>query len=454
MKSLSHQREDNFYESFSDLMFCTVVLFVLLVLLLAMSVEKRVSESLDRSSGTPVDLRPYKETIAQSKAQTERLSDTLRDALLDKSELDSQLKHALKQISAISETKRLTGTSGIATMAVVHSLKSKPYVCWPIPAQLYSDFTTPFLGETADEAKARTRRVREKVREIVRTVPPLRGEDYIAIQHAVSRYYCQADADRMQVGVVLGAVDGAVKLTGTVPLSTAESASLRRGDTLLRVGGADLRGLSVAETVSSIENELADLKVGDELTIEFESDGAVKSRTVPLVATAFEVNSAYRRLIANLNGVATGIVDLDGTVLNAQLGKLIDPTAGDAGEVAAAFSKRLKDIKAALELELTDEELSRQRNRWAMIASGVPVGREPTLRYKVLSGQRKIQVADVILSADQFVMLLRSVSGRNLIIESEHNLEDQPQWFVDSVLVPTGFVNVSAPEAVAETRIK
>lgn len=157
MQVLSKKSGNNFYETFSDLLFCTLVLFIMLFLMLAAAMEKRV-DAVTQSNDEPQNLT---EQLSAEKARAEDLQSKL-DELIAKVGDDpdvEKIKQALSQQAAeVGELKdelkqlvgsnRFTGRSGktFISFATDHSRLTRRH--WFVPQPLNERMTTGIHKES------------------------------------------------------------------------------------------------------------------------------------------------------------------------------------------------------------------------------------------------------------------------------------------------------------------
>lgn len=177
MQVLSKKSANNFYETFSDLLFCTLVLFIMLFLMLAAAMEKRV-EAVIEATEDPQKLieQVQAERDRAQKLQTELDSlmatigddpdvEKLKESLAKQAADVEGLKNELKQLVG---SNRFTGRSGLTfvNFATDHSGTERRH--WFLPQPLSEKMSVSIHKETAAEAAARKKLCRLEFAALVR----------------------------------------------------------------------------------------------------------------------------------------------------------------------------------------------------------------------------------------------------------------------------------------------
>lgn len=191
MQVIRTESSSSFYESFSDLIFCTLVLFILLFLVLAISVDKQVTvESESEPEQPPVDKADDVSALQQQLQQAEQERDKLKIRLSvikapDLQQLQQDLQQQQDELTVQSQqlrqllgSNRFVGRSGRSVLNL--AVNVAPAGRWkyvPYPEQLDQDFSVPRSGETPAAADLRRMVARTEFRALAR-----RSRQYTAVE--------------------------------------------------------------------------------------------------------------------------------------------------------------------------------------------------------------------------------------------------------------------------------
>lgn len=182
MQVIRTESASSFYESFSDLIFCTLVLFILLFLVLALSVDRQVKavpqEAPPNQPAAPViDITQLQDELRQTKRELEQTKIRLSvlqqgeavEEQLDLRQQQDELSVQKQQLSQLLGSNRFVGRSGRSLIHVAVNIR--PAGGWkyvPYPPQLQNDFEVRRNGETNDEQRLREMLARSEMRTLAR----------------------------------------------------------------------------------------------------------------------------------------------------------------------------------------------------------------------------------------------------------------------------------------------
>ena len=190
MQVIRTESSSSFYESFSDLIFCTLVLFILLFLVLAISVDKQVTvknEPNERQpAGPAIDVSALQQQLQQAEQERDKLKIRLSvmktpDLQLMEQDLRQQqneLTVQRQQLRQLLGSNRFVGRSGRTVLNL--AVNVAPTGHWkyvPYPEQLDQDFSVSRNGETVAGAELRKMVARTEFRSLAR-----RSRQYTAIE--------------------------------------------------------------------------------------------------------------------------------------------------------------------------------------------------------------------------------------------------------------------------------
>ncbi|MFN3166014.1 MAG: hypothetical protein ACE37H_03005, partial [Phycisphaeraceae bacterium] len=343
----------NFFESFSDLVFCTLVMFLVLVLFLAMNVNRKQEQ-------VETDQLLVKETREQIETEAAQLQDVLakqeairtklqsefdeelaeiekqRDAVLAKAqaEIDAERKRIETEISArrsalsIMEAEvarqrrvyeqalganRFTGLPAKPRLVVAYDWQPTRIGVHPVPAWFVDELNTTPPGLSDAQLAAYYAKLRERFVALIGDAEPLSPRQYRALVRAVSvglEPVPQVGDDR-RVSLDLEFVVDEEGLPTTqvgvaIPGGNGETAGVRVGDTLIAIDDRPV-------TPESLPGLLAKYKPGDTARLLLRRAG--KAAAIDLTfreVRVVELVEAYR---TDLSMVVSGAVDTDYTYL-------------------------------------------------------------------------------------------------------------------------------------------
>lgn len=190
MQVIRTESSSSFYESFSDLIFCTLVLFILLFLVLAISVDKQVTVENEHQEQAPVgpaiDVTALQQQLQQAEQERDRLKIRLSVVSTpDFQQLEQELRQQQNELTVQSQqlrqllgSNRFVGRSGRSVLNL--AVNVAPAGQWkyvPYPEQLDQDFSVSRNGETPAGADRRRMVARADFRALAR-----RSRQYTAIE--------------------------------------------------------------------------------------------------------------------------------------------------------------------------------------------------------------------------------------------------------------------------------
>lgn len=452
----------NFFESFSDLVFCTLVMFLVLVLFLAMNVNRKQEQ-------VETDQLLVKETREQIETEAAQLQDVLakqeairtklqsefdeelaeiekqRDAVLAKAqaEIDAERKRIETEISArrsalsIMEAEvarqrrvyeqalganRFTGLPAKPRLVVAYDWQPTRIGVHPVPAWFVDELNTTPPGLSDAQLAAYYAKLRERFVALIGDAEPLSPRQYRALVRAVSvglEPVPQVGDDR-RVSLDLEFVVDEEGLPTTqvgvaIPGGNGETAGVRVGDTLIAIDDRPV-------TPESLPGLLAKYKPGDTARLLLRRAG--KAAAIDLTfreVRVVELVEAYR---TDLSMVVSGAVDTDYTYL-------WEPVRADQ------LRSRLQQGRAA-------DAVWQGGSRWQGRAS--TKGR-PVLRFDAVPNSDDVTIGDQRFTLPQFRRVLEALGGGGIVVEyaAQDGPDELPEKIYEQALRPTGFV-IRAPQ--------
>lgn len=340
MQVIKTESNGSFYESFSDLIFCTLVLFILLFLVMALSVDKQITAEPEpvEQQAIPVDNSvELRKQLAQAEqrarnaeirlaALTQEEGDrSAADVKLQKQERELAVKK--RQFDDLLGSNRFVGRSGESRINLAVDIS--PARGWryiPYPENLQQEHDVAVNGESERQKKLRQTLARTKFARHSRSARRYTADQVMAIMTDGVQRYRKKDNS-----------------AGTVRLTTA----------------------------------------------------------------------------GQFSAWLSGALDLNGDISNA--------------EMATRF--------------LTVDRF-RELNSTGRNDDDTPKGTLPVLLFELTSELRQpLSCGGVKMSAEDAVVLINSFHGRGVAVEVS---PEAPDWFMEQVLRPTGYVN-RAPSVTLDT---
>lgn len=429
----------NFFESFSDLVFCTLVMFLVLVLFLAMNVnekqervEREGAEVAERNEQVAEELLALEadRDAAEREAERARLIREEAERLAAAAELERLAQQALlaEQRDAVERerqryeqalgSRRFADPPGSPRLVVAYAWGDLRISIHPVPSWLVTQLNTTPAGLTESQRAEYQAALRAQFLVAASEVPPLSARQYRALVRSMSlgvEPMTQRERDRpVDLGVGFRVTsDGqpTTRVARLVPGGNAAAAGVEIEDQLLSLGGTVLTPETLAAT-------LAEYEVGDDVDLLLRRGGEERRLTLVFQQTRLvELVEAYR---TDLSMVVSGAVD-------AQYRYLWEPSLADA------LRAKLQRGEAS---PAVWQNFSRTDGKRA-----VP-GR-PTLSFDVDDRRREVIIERERFSPEQFRRVLDALGGGGVVVEYSGVLgpQDLPAWVMDACLRPTGFVN-------------
>lgn len=421
MRMLTKRSAFNFYESFSDLIFCTLVLFLMMVLFLVLSIDRRVDDVRTAESGLEQRIN-YAETELKTKLATAeaKLQDadreierrtrhvTQQEAQLD--DRQSEITSKSRQLDRLLGTRRFTGHSGETFFTVAADLSKDPPEYFLIPRRLQNEIDIGRLDESEAEKKRRQAPILREALALMQNSTPLRQVDLQALLNAFSPYVTHARVgQRAYLGVKLSRQDN--KVERVLAVSSADRAGILEGDRITHIGARP-----VAD-VDSLHSAMHDFAVGDTLSVTLLRDNRTITLDVELIRE--RLAEVYCTWHGSFVMLASGVRDANGMIVASQ----------DEWET---FAERFKEMRENIPTPRYDKAVT-------------PLGTLPTLLAEVDDKQKKVVVGTIEFSPEEFVVLLESIGGRGAVVEIDTaetvGSNELPSWVTDDVLIPAGYIN-------------
>lgn len=452
----------NFFESFSDLVFCTLVMFLVLVLFLAMNVnQKQEQVAIDQQKviETRAEIEKEELQLETVLADQRRLRDTAQaefDAELAKIEEQRKtvIAEAERQMAAERQriqteidarraalstmereverqrrmyeqalgANRFTGLPARPRLVVAYDWQPTRIAVHPVPAWFVDEINTTPPGLTDAQLAEYFSKLRARFVELAKDAEPLNPRQYRALIRAVSvglePVPRVGDDRRVSLDLEFIVNDDGLPTTQVgvaIPGGNGANAGIRAGDTLIAVGEQSV-------TVDNLPGLLSRFVPGD--TVRLLVRRAGKPVAVELTfreVRVVELVEAYR---TDLSMVISGALDADYTYL-------WEPVRAD-------------NLRARLQQGQAAEAVWQGGSRWDARTS--TQGR-PVLRFDVVPNSDEIEIADQRFTLKQFRRVLEALGGGGIVVEYDPRLgpKELPQKIYEQALRPTGFV-IRAPQ--------
>lgn len=164
MQLIKSENTTSFYESFSDLIFCTLVLFILLFLVMALSVDKQVTADQDPVADEHiVDAEQLQRELDTAKKNLEKVREEAKELKSnDIGELEKDLQRQKdelavqnQQLEQLIGSNRFVGRRGSTRFSFAVDMSRVPWRYIPYPEEIQALHDTPLNGETASEKQLR-----------------------------------------------------------------------------------------------------------------------------------------------------------------------------------------------------------------------------------------------------------------------------------------------------------
>lgn len=425
----------NFYESFSDLIFNTLVLFLFLILCLVVNVNKRV-ESVAKSevivamrlrdSETRIEeLRKDEVALVDRRAALDKEADALKVAVqrqqrrvqdLDREiekkhedlqqtiqEQDMKIAEAKNRINDLEGTNRFTGGIGRCRVFVAIDVSSTPEKFYVVPATLMEEDRLEFIDSIDD-----TDGIRRKNTRLFNSFLAAAKESGGLSQEQLSTLVAQTSLFwQFGTGAKLG----------------IRMERRKDGD------GVVVRGLMVqGGPFKQAGGRAGDIIVSaDEMTISDMEDLFGFLRSPGGIGSTFKL------------GVLRGGTRMELTVLRQfagpwQMEEILHPRFSNELSLARDSSQSADSVAAKVQLAF---------DRLASDPVNLEIKSHPTLTLRIPETSRPLSISPTIaVSSKQLTMYLRGSIGTRIAIDVvlPDGISKIPEWFKEDVMIPTGFV--------------
>jgi len=429
----------NFFESFSDLVFCTLVLFLVLILFLAVNVNQKVvavqedeqdiAEQSAKMEEHLLELAAQEEAAELATAEAQRIREEAqrRAAEAERLRLIQEAQLAEQRDAAERERQRYEQALGVTRftdppapprLVVAYQWEDLRILVHPVPSWLVTQMNTTPAGLTDAQRAEYQTALRAQFLLTAEQVEPLTAKQYRALVRAMSLGIQPMDERARELPGDLGlafrvTTDGLATtfIARVLPGGNADRAGLRVDDELLAIDDQ----LVTPDTLASV---LANYRPGDDARLLLKRSGQSVTINLTFQETRLvELVEAYR---TDLSMVVSGAVD-------AQYRYLWEPALADA------LRGRLQRNEASAAVW---QNYSRTEGKRA-------VAGRPTLLFDVDERQRELIVERERFSPEQFRRVLDALGGGGAVVEYRGVLgpRELPAWIMDECLAPTGFVN-------------
>ncbi|QDT44980.1 hypothetical protein Pan241w_50970 [Gimesia alba] len=414
MQLITRRENTSFYESFSDLIFCTLVLFIILVMILSLSVNEQVESYAEEQQAITEKLKAQKAELALLKRQA---------------------SEERQRLSSMLGGTRFTSHFGDTYLYIVCDTVSDPPRYWPVPSTYFDDASTSFINETDEDQKKRLRTIRADILELTENNRSYRAEELGLIVRSFSFYETgELDKNFKSIGVDLKQTDAGLRIDSVYPSSAAEEAGLETGDVITHIQGIPLRqnGLKILTTEKN--------KTGPEekVMLSVISKNQELRSVICKPKYAQEISRVKEVTRGSFNVLVNGFVDIDGN-------------AKDTSDIIGAIKSKRPDLQrnqneteiAKLIISVKDSlkiysEVAKQVD--ASEFRPLYIGSLPELNIYVSKEDESGLIAGMRLTADEILQLVRAIGGRgavlNWIVKDNAPI---PDWVIKKVLEPSGF---------------
>jgi F0F1-type ATP synthase membrane subunit b/b' len=459
----------NFFESFSDLVFCTLVMFLVLVLFLAMNVnqkQEQVASEKQEVKQTRADIEQAKIDAALELAEQQKLRAEAKDvfdremarveaerkAIIDKAQaaiaaerkrieeerarinkdlrarqaalvvMEREVDRQVRVYQQALGTNRFTGLPARPRLVVAYDWQDNRIGVHPVPAWLVDELNTTPPGLAGQPLADYYATLRGKFMEQVQNAKPLTPRQYRALIRAVSvglEPVPKVGNDRRMSLDLEFVIDDDGQTTTqigvAIPGGNGQSAGIRAGDTLIAVGEESV-------TPSNLAQVLARYQAGDKARILVRRGG--KPVAIDLTFRELRVVELVEAYRTDLSMVVSGAVDTDYTYL--------------------WESAKADNLRSRLQRGTASQALWQGASRWQGRTS---ISGRPALRFDAAPSGDEVVIGEQRFSLDQFRRILEALGGGGVVVEYEakDGPRDMPDWLYEGALRPTGFV-IRAPQ--------
>jgi hypothetical protein len=383
--------ESNFYESFSDLIFCALVLFVALVMVLAANVGVQV--------------------------------DSLQDAQTQLAAAQTDVDASRQQLESIVNTHRYTGASSQPTFTLAIDVRTDASKVFFVPMSFFHRYTVDIINETEEQSVERRRAA---LLEITACIERQRGysiENFSQIVRAFS-YYSSGRLAIPWLGCEVSEQEQSLVIHRAYPYSSL--AGIAPGSKLLSVNGTRIPDTAtLTEILSRATPEQGSARV------RIEENGLETERDATLIFDAFGHMSYTTSAI--FHAIASGwrLADqgLEFLPPVSTFGGLLESSNKSLEQVCFDGNQIVNSL-SSLDLGVEDmqEPVTTMRIQLA----------EEESRKRILLGSLPMRIKDALV-------MLQSIGNGNVAIQfvdgKGERLQQVPEWLESELLNPSGFVN-------------
>lgn len=414
MQLITRRENTSFYESFSDLIFCTLVLFIILVMILSLSVNEQVESYAEEQQAITEKLKAQKAELALLKRQA---------------------SEERQRLSSMLGGTRFTSHFGDTYLYIVCDTISDPPRYWPVPSTYFDDASTSFINETDEDQKKRLRTIRADILELTENNRPYRAEELGLIVRSFTFYETgELDKNVKSIGVEIKQTDAGLRIDQVYPSSAAEEAGLETGDVITHIQGIPLRqnGLKILTTEKN--------KTGPEekLMLSVISNNQELRSVICKPKYAQEISRVNEITKGSFNVLVSGLVDIDGN-------------AKDTSDIIGSIKSKRPDLQRnqnEAEIVKLISSVNDSLKIYSEVANQIDasefrplhIGSLPELNIHVSNEDESGLIAGMRLNADEILQLVRAIGGRgavlNWIVKDDAPI---PDWVIKKVLEPSGF---------------
>ncbi len=414
MQLITRRENTSFYESFSDLIFCTLVLFIILVMILSLSVNEQVESYAEEQQAITEKLKAQKAELSQ---------------------LERQAAEERQRLSSMLGGTRFTSHFGDTKLYIVCDSISDPPRYWPVPSTYFDDLSTNYVDETDEDEKIRVRTIREDILEITKNNRSYRAEELGLIARSFSIYETgELDKANKSIGVNLKQTDAGLKINKVYPSSAGEEAGLKAGEVITHIQGVPLKQNGIK--IFNIEKNKTGPKEIVMLSVRSKNQELrsviCKPKYAPKLSRVSEITNN------EFNVLVSGLIDVDGKAKNASA--IISSIKSRRPDLKrnkneAEFVKLINSVKDSL---IIYSEVAKDVD--ASEFRPLHIGSLPELNIHVSNEEESGLIAGMRLSADEILQLVRAIGGRgavlNWVVKDDAPI---PEWVIKKVLEPSGF---------------
>lgn len=381
----------SFYESFSDLIFCALVLFVALVMVLAANVGVQV--------------------------------DSLQDAEVRLAASQSEVEASRQQLQGIVNTHRYTGASSQPTLNLAVDTRSNTPKIYFVPIEFSNRFNTSIINETPEQAIERQRGALLQVTKCIERQRGYSLEQFSQIVKSFS-YYSWGRGEVPYLGAIISEREQALFVDRAFPFSSL--AGIQPGSKLISINGVNINQFaSISEMLTKTPPDQKTVR------LRIDENGRVADYDTRLIYDQignliFTTNDWFHPIASGWRLAEQGL-------------ELVPPSGGLAGllnQEMKPFDQICFDgnqvIYSLADLDFGTVDI---QEPVATLRLGFAKGDS---RQRVLLGTLPMHLKDAVL-------MLQSIANGNVAIQfvddSGQPLTAIPSWVETALLNPSGFVN-------------